>query len=138
MKVKAGVTATRGSETVLVTEDQSEVRAFAQRVLESLGYRVLVASSAVEALAIGERHPEPIHLLLTDIVMPGMNGRELANQLAVVRPGIRVIFTSGYANELIAQHNLLDPSLVYISKPFSAETLAGTVREVLDAPLQPD
>jgi signal transduction histidine kinase len=121
-----------GTETILLAEDERLVRVLAQKVLERAGYRVLVATGGTEALALAEHHDGPIHLLLTDVVMPEMNGRELARRLAALRPGVRVLYMSGYADEAVAQHGVLDPGTAFLQKPFTPEGLAKKVRGVLD------
>ena len=121
-----------GTETILLAEDERLVRVLAQKVLERAGYRVLVATGGTEALAVAEHHDGPIHLLLTDVVMPEMNGRELARRLTAVRPGVRVLYMSGYADEAVAQHGVLDPGTAFLQKPFTPEALAKKVRGVLD------
>ena len=132
--VAPGAAPPRGSETILVVEDQEEVRRLATKLLRDYGYRVLEAANGGEALLQAERHQGPIHLLLTDVVMPGMNGRELAERLAPLRPGIQVLYTSGYTHDVIAQRGVLDPGVAYLPKPFTAESLAAKVRQVLGAP----
>jgi len=132
----ASGTAPRGSETVLVVEDQTAVRQFAGAVLESYGYRVLQVSNGGDAIALSQQYPGPIHLLLTDLVMPLMNGRELAEQLAVSRPGIKVLYMSGYSEETISHHGVLDSGLAYLPKPFTPEALAKKVREALASPAE--
>jgi CheY-like chemotaxis protein len=124
-------TAPRGSETVLVVEDQDAVRQLVGSVLEGYGYRVLQVSNGPEAIALAEQHPEPIHLLLTDLVMPLMNGRALADQLMASRPEIRVLYMSGYTEETICHQGVLDSGLTYLEKPFTPEALAKKVREAL-------
>ena len=121
-----------GTETILVAEDERLVRVLAQKVLERAGYRVLVGAGGADAMALAERHDGPIHLLLTDVVMPEMNGRELARRLTAVRPGVRVLYMSGYADEAVAQHGVLDPGTAFLQKPFTPEALAKKVRGVLD------
>jgi len=123
-----------GNETVVLAEDERLVRVLAQKVLERAGYRVLVAAGGAEALALAERNDGPIHLLLTDVVMPEMTGRELARRLTSLRPGLRVLYMSGYADEAVAQHGVLDPGTAFLQKPFTPEALAKKVRGVLDAP----
>jgi len=123
-----------GNETILVAEDERLVRVLAQKVLERAGYRVVVAVGGADALALAERHDGPIHLLLTDVVMPEMNGRDLARRLAALRPGVRVLYMSGYADEAVAQHGVLDPGTAFLQKPFTPEGLAKKVRSVLDEP----
>ena len=129
----AAVTApAAGSETVLLAEDEELVRVLARKVLEQAGYRVLVAAGGAEALALAERHDAPIHLLLTDVVMPEMSGRELMRRLIERRPDVRVLYMSGYADEAIARHGVLDPGTAFMQKPFTPGVLARRVRDVLD------
>ena len=120
----------RGTETILVVEDQEDVRALAVTVLERYGYRVLSAAGGEEAITLAKTFRDPIHLLLTDMVMPGMNGRALAKKLTAER-NLRVLFMSGYTENAIAHRGILDPSLDYIQKPFTPQSLAEKVREVL-------
>jgi CheY-like chemotaxis protein len=121
----------RGSETVLVVEDQPEVRKLTLAMLESQGYRLLEAASGSEALSLSERYREPIHLLITDVAMPGMTGKELATRLVTLRPSLRTLYTSGYTANAIAHEGVLDAGVAYLPKPFSAAQLAAKVREVL-------
>jgi two-component system, cell cycle sensor histidine kinase and response regulator CckA len=120
----------RGNETILVVEDQDEVRALAVTVLERYGYRVLSAAGGEEAIALSNSFAGTIHLLLTDVVMPGMNGHVLAKKLSAER-GLRVLFMSGYTENAIAHRGVLDAGVDYIQKPFTPESLAEKVREVL-------
>ena len=120
-------------ETVLVAEDQDDVRALTKRVLEREGYEVLAAASGGDALVLAACYAGRIHLLLTDVVMPGLSGRDVAERLGASRPGIRVLFMSGYTHDVIAQRGVLDPGTAFLSKPFTPETLAAKVRDVLDA-----
>jgi len=122
----------RGSETILVVEDEEEVRKLALRSLKRQGYKVLEASNGSEALMICEEQKEPIHLILTDVVMPKMGGKELADRLKTIRPEIKVLFTSGFTNNAIAHHGVLTPGIAFLEKPFSPAALAQKVREVLD------
>jgi CheY-like chemotaxis protein len=122
-----------GCETVLLVEDEEAVRSLARGLLESRGYRVLETKGGNEALEIGERHKEHIHLLLTDVVMPQMNGMELAEHLAPLHPETKVLYMSGYADHAVVQHGLLDPSMAFLQKPFTADVLAHKLREVLDS-----
>jgi two-component system, cell cycle sensor histidine kinase and response regulator CckA len=124
----------RGSETILLVEDQEEVRRLARRVLETLGYTVLVAASGAEALQLAGAHAGPIHLLVTDVIMPGMSGREVGLLLAPARPETKVLYVSGYANESIVHHGVLEPGIAFLQKPFTVEALGRKVREVLDTP----
>jgi PAS domain S-box-containing protein len=122
-----------GNETVLLVEDEGDVRELAIEMLEGYGYRVLSAGSPAEALTLAERHGGPIHLLLTDVVMPGLSGPELARRLESLRPGLRVLYMSGYSEHPTLQRDVLDPEAALLPKPFTSEELAGRVREVLDA-----
>jgi CheY-like chemotaxis protein len=123
----------RGNETVLLAEDEPLVRGFVVRVLHGLGYKVLEAGNGEEAIRLVRKHiGEEIHLLLTDVVMPQMNGRELAEQLKTIRPDIKLLFTSGYTDNAMVQHGLLDSNIAFLEKPFLAATLARKVREALD------
>jgi len=121
----------RGSETVLLVEDEAAVRDVTRAQLESLGYRVFACANAAEALVFAAAERGPIELLLTDVVMPGMNGRELAERLAATRPGLRVLFTSGYGEEVIARHGVVEPGVRLLQKPFALPQLAGLVRSAL-------
>ena len=114
-----------------MVEDQVEVRDYAATVLKAYGYRVMAAANAGEALMICEREHGRIHLLLTDVVMPNVSGRELAGRLEKMRPGIKVLFMSGYTDDAIEQHGVLEQGTEFIQKPFSPEDLAGKVRAVL-------
>jgi PAS domain S-box-containing protein len=122
----------RGDETILVAEDEEEVRKVAVRMLSERGYKVLEASQGVDALHICGKIDGPIHLLLTDVVMPEMSGRELAESLVSLRSGIKVLYMSGYTDNAIVHHGVLERGVNYIQKPFTVEGLARKVREVLD------
>jgi CheY-like chemotaxis protein len=124
----------RGSETVLLVEDEDVVRNLVREILERNGYAVLEARHGGEALELGEQHVEPIHLLVTDVVMPKMSGHELAERLVGIHPETRVLYMSGYADGPIGQQGVLDPQTAVLQKPFSFEDLAQKVRKVLDAP----
>ena len=124
--------APRGDETVLVVEDEALVRKLAARVLTNQGYRVLEAADGPGALELAESHRGPIHLLVTDVVMPGMTGKEVAATLQASHRGLRVIFMSGYAEHLVVQRGVLEEGIAFIPKPFDPLNLARTVREVLD------
>jgi CheY-like chemotaxis protein len=122
-----------GSESVLLVEDEDAVRRLVCRVLEGAGYRVFEAETPLEALHFCEQHPEPIDLMVTDVVMPGMSGRELASRTATLRPEMRVLYVSGYMEEVMAQHGVREPEIAFLGKPFGPEELTRKVREVLDA-----
>ena len=121
-----------GTETILLAEDQDEVRFVACESLRRFGYHVLEARNAGEALLICESHPLPIHLLVTDVVMPKMNGRELAQRLLKIRPELEVLYMSGYTDNAIVHHGILDPDVAYVQKPLVPDAFARRVREVLD------
>jgi CheY-like chemotaxis protein len=126
-----------GRETVLVVEDQAEVRKYAAAALRAYGYRVIQAANAGEALLFCERECERIDLVLTDVVMPQLSGRELANRLEKRWPGVKVLFMSGYSDDAIVQHGVLEKGMEFIQKPFSPDQLATKVREMLVAPERP-
>jgi CheY-like chemotaxis protein len=128
---KAAPATLRGTETILVVEDQEQLRKMAVTVLRNHGYKVLEAADAKEALLNSEHHEGPIHLLLTDLVMPGMSGRELAERLQQLRPDMRIIFMSGYSERALIDRQVLDAAGAYLAKPFSPEALAVKVRHVL-------
>ena len=121
----------RGFETILLVEDETSLRAIAREILEEHGYRVLDAAGPTEAVEIAARHPEPIHLLFTDVVMPGMNGRLLARMLVATRPTLRVLYMSGYTDDVIAHSGVLDSGTLLLEKPFTARALLGRVRAAL-------
>lgn len=123
-----------GSETILLVEDEEVVRELGRRILDMHGYRVLAARNGREALAICEAHGDSIAALVTDVIMPEMSGRALAERLAERWPGVRVLYLSGYTSGAIAQHGVLEPGVEFLQKPFSPAALARRVREVLDAP----
>ena len=131
---KPAVTTLRGTETILVVEDQEEIRKLAQMVLKSYGYKVVVAENGWEALLYSERHAGPIHLMLTDVAMPGMTGQELADRLKPLRPEMKVAFMSGYIENGTVQPGALEAGAGFLAKPFSPEALATKVREVLGPP----
>jgi CheY-like chemotaxis protein len=119
-------------ETVLVVEDEIAILNLAERILSRFNYKVLLAKSPLEALEVAQAYPEKISLLLTDVVMPEMNGRELANQMQILCPGIRCLFMSGYTANVIAHRGVLDEGVNFIPKPLSVNSLAAKVREVLE------
>jgi DNA-binding response OmpR family regulator len=122
----------RGNETILVVEDDEVVRKLAVRILREQGYRVLEASQGVDAFLICEEHKGPIHLLVTDVVMPKMSGRELAERIKSIRQEVKVLYMSGYPDDTIAHHGILNEGMNYIQKPFKMNGLAQKVRGVLD------
>jgi len=127
-----GETAKRaGGETILVVEDEKAVRDLTVRMLKHLGYEILTACSGTEALELSAGYPRTIDLLLTDVVMPNMSGRQLADALVLTRPQTRVLFLSGYTENTVVHHGVLEPGVDFLPKPFSRETLSRKVREVL-------
>jgi CheY-like chemotaxis protein len=126
----------QGTETVLIVEDEPAVKDLAVSILTTHGYQVLAAANGFEALQSCDKYDGPIHLLLTDVVMPQMNGRELAEQLHPRRRELRVLYMSGYSSDVIAYHGVLEEGMVVLPKPFTMETLTAKVRQVLDAPVQ--
>jgi two-component system cell cycle sensor histidine kinase/response regulator CckA len=124
----------RRSETILLVEDEDAVRSLVRGLLEREGYQVLEASRPSEALALNEQHEGPIHLILSDVVMPQMNGPQLAEKLVSMRPDTRVVYMSGYTDNAIVHYDILDQGTPFLQKPFSHETLAHKVREALDGP----
>jgi CheY-like chemotaxis protein len=124
--------APRGTETILLAEDATSVRVAARQILERFGYTVLEATNGMDALGTA-KNGATIDLLLTDVVMPEMSGRELVDRFATVRPNTKVLFMSGYTDDAIVRHGVLRPGTAYLQKPFSPDTLARKVREVLDS-----
>jgi DNA-binding response OmpR family regulator len=123
----------RGSETLLLLEDEEGVRTMTRRALESLGYTVLEAATPSAAQDICQNHPGPIHMLITDVILPEMSGRRLAEMARQWRPGLRVLFLSGYSDGEIERAGVLQAGLNFLAKPFSLESLARKIREVLEA-----
>lgn len=121
-----------GKETILAVEDDAGVREFVTRILKQQGYTVLEATDAHEAIRLVKNHQGVIHLLLTDVIMPGANGRTLAAELEQICPGLKILFMSGYTNDAIAHHGVLEPGITFLPKPFTTLGLARKVREVLD------
>jgi nitrogen-specific signal transduction histidine kinase/CheY-like chemotaxis protein len=124
--------APRGHETILLTEDEPGILALVGRMLEEQGYQVLRASTPTEAERLADEHGGAIHLLITDVVMPEMNGQALATRLTSRYPGLKRMFMSGYTADVIASHGALEPGIQFMQKPFTKDTLARTVRDVLD------
>jgi CheY-like chemotaxis protein len=121
----------RSSETMLVVEDHEGVRSLIVGALALAGYRVLQAGSGAEALVQVQQYPHPIHMLITDVIMPGMTGKEVAGRVAELRPGIKVLYISGYSGEVIAHRGVLDAGVDYLPKPFTPDTLTAKVHEML-------
>jgi PAS domain S-box-containing protein len=126
------VTTPRGSETILLVEDEEQVRTLAKNVLKRQGYSVVDANDAAAAIALASTHQGRIHLLLTDVVMPKMSGRELVEKLGPTRPDMKVLFMSGYTDDTIVHHGVLGAGVAFLQKPITPDTLARKVREVLD------
>ena len=127
-------TIAKGSETILLVEDEASILNLCKAVLEQFGYKVLAARTPELAVAMAERYEGPIHLLITDVVMPEMNGRELMDRIEKLRPHIKVLFMSGYTGNVIVQRGILEGDVHFLQKPFSNSSLAGKAREVLDQP----
>jgi CheY-like chemotaxis protein len=121
-----------GTETVLLVEDDEAILNLSKTILENLGYTVLAAKAPRQAIHLVEDHPGDIHLLITDVVMPEMNGRELAEQLGAIRPNLKCLYMSGYTADLIAHRGILDEGVNFIQKPFGRDDFAARVRRVLD------
>ena len=126
-----------GSESILLVEDAEPLRKLEQTILEAGGFHVLPAGSGEEALEVAARFGSTFDLLVTDVVMPGMNGRTLAEQLSPRQPGMKVLFISGYTDSFIAGYRILDPAMHLLHKPFTEEVLIRKVREVLDGGKKP-
>jgi PAS domain S-box-containing protein len=122
----------QGSETILLVEDEDAVRSMVRLMLEEAGYSVLEASRGSEALRLASEHPGPVHLLITDVVMPEMGGRELVERLAGLRREIKVLYLSGYTHDAVVRHGVLQAEVAFLQKPFTMAALANKVREVLD------
>jgi two-component system cell cycle sensor histidine kinase/response regulator CckA len=118
-------------ETILVVDDEPEVLSMARDMLEARGFRVLVAGDPEAALGMAEATAEPIHILLTDVVMPGLNGRELADRLCALRSETKVIYMSGHTSEVVGDYGVRVPSDSFVAKPFTSERLIGKIREKL-------
>ncbi|MFA5903603.1 MAG: response regulator, partial [Desulfobacula sp.] len=119
-------------ETVLIVEDEASILKLGKRILEGLGYTVLEAETPDRAMELTQNHTGRIHILLTDVVMPEMNGRDLANRLQTLYPDLKVLFMSGYTADVIAHRGVLDAGVHFIQKPFSNKDLAIKIREALD------
>ncbi|HVZ72311.1 MAG TPA: ATP-binding protein [Polyangia bacterium] len=123
----------KGTETILLVEDEGQLRVLARDILRGAGYQVFDAPNAAEAIKISQRHAGPIHLLVTDVVMPHIGGRELARRLAGERPRMRVLYMSGYTDDAIVHHGIVDPGIAFLPKPITPDTLLNRVRETIDA-----
>lgn len=123
----------RGTETILLVEDDDAVRSIARVVLQRAGYTVREASRGHEAIRVAAEHDGPIHLLITDVVMPGMGGRQLVEHLTAARPGLKVLYLSGHMNDAVVRHGVLEAEVAFLQKPFTIDALTRKVREVLDA-----
>ncbi len=134
LEVSAGVRQLRGGETILLVEDDGQVRKVATAILQRSGYHVLVAESGPDALARYRERLDEVDLLLSDVVMPAMSGRELADQLSGIRPDLRVLYMSGYTDDAIVHHHVLDSGAVLVAKPFTQASLLDRVRDVLSRP----
>jgi two-component system cell cycle sensor histidine kinase/response regulator CckA len=129
-----GPTDLRGTETVLVVEDSDQIRVLSQSILKRLGYTVLLAKNGREALSVLEKHDEPVALLLTDVVMPDMNGRELFERACSRFPSLKVLYMTGYSGDVLSHRGVVEEGVRIIQKPFSVHALADKIREVLDHP----
>jgi PAS domain S-box-containing protein len=126
-----------GTETILLVEDEANLRYLARQYLEKQGYKVIEAADGAVAMQIAVAHDKVIHLLLTDVIMPGMNGRELAQRIAEIRPNVKILYMSGYTENVIGHNGMLDAGVRLLQKPFTLRDLRSKVREVLDATLTP-
>lgn len=125
-------TTPRGTETVLVVEDEKMLLEFVGTVLEEQGYKILAAGTPADALTIAREYNSPIHLLITDVVMPGMNGRELKEAITPLYPDIKTLYVSGYTANVIAHRGMLDEGTAFLQKPFSINALTVRVRQVIE------
>jgi signal transduction histidine kinase/CheY-like chemotaxis protein len=126
-------TTPRGNETIFLVEDEETVRSVTSRILRRFGYQVVEASGPAAAIRLVEQHAGPIDLLVTDVVMPEMNGRQLVEHLMVARPDLKVLYLSGYTNDAVVRHGVFESNVNFLQKPFTTEALAAKVREILDA-----
>jgi len=121
----------RGSETILLVEDEESVRQLVRETLEARGYTVREAQNGEEGLQLAQEHEGPLDLVITDVVMPGISGRELTKRLSEARPETKVLYLSGYAEDAIVHEGVLEPGTAFLQKPFTLQTLSRKVREVL-------
>jgi len=124
-----------GSETLLLVDDSAPLRGLTRRLLEDCGYTVLDSGDPVEALRISKAHKGPLPLMITDVIMPGLSGPVLAERLTAARPEMRVLYTSGYADDAVVKHGMLGPNCAFLEKPFARDNLMRKVRELLDSPV---
>ena len=122
----------QGHETVLLVEDDEHLRGLTLRILQSRGYQIITATDGRDALRRAKEHEGAIHLMLSDVVMPGMSGRVLSEQLCALRPMLKVLFMSGYTDDDVMRRGILDRRTAFLEKPFTPEQLVGKVRDVLD------
>jgi two-component system, cell cycle sensor histidine kinase and response regulator CckA len=122
-----------GTETVLLVEDEEAVLGIYKTMLKKLGYTILSANNTADAVELAQKYEDDIHILLTDVVMPGSGGSNLWKKLSVIRPGMKCLFMSGYTFDVISKQGVLEEGVNYLQKPFSIETLARKMREVLDS-----
>ena len=121
-----------GKETILIAEDEPVLLELIESVLEPLGYNVLTAENGVEALRVSREHNGTIDILLTDVIMPEMNGRQLADAVSKERPGTKVVYMSGYTDDIIAPHGILEPDVYLVKKPLTPQKLTSSLREALN------
>ena len=124
--------ACRGNETILLVEDQPEILNICKMMLENLGYKVFTASTIEDAFECADKFASGINLLITDVIMPKMNGRDLANQLLSQNPRLKLLYMSGYTSDILSPHGVLEEGMHFIQKPFCLKDLSDKVRETLD------
>jgi CheY-like chemotaxis protein len=134
---EAGPLRLQGEETLLLVEDEEAVRESAREYLAGCGYKVLTAGDGQEGVAVAEKYDGPIHLLITDVVMPRLSGSELAERVTAARPKLKVLYISGYTENTVVQHGVCDFGSLFLQKPFTLKTLAEKIRQVLDTESAP-